>query len=559
MNRLFLLLFGAVSLVAHAQVPDYVPTEGLMAWYALDGDGTDDSDNQLHAATTATQPTENRSGEANAALAFGSAAGSTTSHVTIPGLVSDVVNTFSYSFWANPLMNIFLPNQGGTGNEGVTYNTSCILHPLHGHFFGTDSLHAGAGVHLGQNGIVVGEHSDAFVAATLVEEAELSGWNHYVIVYTEGIPSLFINGEFVKSGVATTRETHISLGTDPWYPTGGIGNGYNDLTFNGSIDDFGFWSRALNSIEVAGLYSNQVQVLGCTDSVACNFNEAANQDDSSCIYPLFGDDCETGGAACGEGTIWDSASQSCVAWNDCPSDLNGDGSIGVNDLMELLSAFGTDCPEPEEPATTEFTCGDPVSYHGYDYATVQIGEQCWFAENLRTELYSNGDSIPHLIDCDSWSSAPNGAYCHYDNEPDSTNSSGLLYNWFATNFPNGICPSEWHVPSDAEWMTLEMELGMSESEANSTYWRGTDEGSDVKSNLNWNGSNTSGFGAIPGGTRGPYNGCEFAAIEYGTWYWTSTGNGSLAVGRGLTTEESRIVRMTSYQLRNGFSVRCIKD
>ena len=530
-----------------------------MAWYALDGDGTDDSDNQLHAATTATQPTENRSGEANAALAFGSAAGSTTSHVTIPGLVSDVVNTFSYSFWANPLMNIFLPNQGGTGNEGVTYNTSCILHPLHGHFFGTDSLHAGAGVHLGQNGIVVGEHSDAFVAATLVEEAELSGWNHYVIVYTEGIPSLFINGEFVKSGVATTRETHISLGTDPWYPTGGIGNGYNDLTFNGSIDDFGFWSRALNSIEVAGLYSNQVQVLGCTDSVACNFNEAANQDDSSCIYPLFGDDCETGGAACGEGTIWDSASQSCVAWNDCPSDLNGDGSIGVNDLMELLSAFGTDCPEPEEPATTEFTCGDPVSYHGYDYATVQIGEQCWFAENLRTELYSNGDSIPHLIDCDSWSSAPNGAYCHYDNEPDSTNSSGLLYNWFATNFPNGICPSEWHVPSDAEWMTLEMELGMSESEANSTYWRGTDEGSDVKSNLNWNGSNTSGFGAIPGGTRGPYNGCEFAAIEYGTWYWTSTGNGSLAVGRGLTTEESRIVRMTSYQLRNGFSVRCIKD
>ena len=46
--------------------------------------------------------------------------------------------------------------------------------------------------------------------------------------------------------------------------------------------------------------------------------------------------------------------------------------------MELLSSFGTMCEEPE---TVEFTCGDPMNYHGYDYATVQIGEQCWFAEN----------------------------------------------------------------------------------------------------------------------------------------------------------------------------------
>ena len=41
MNRLFLLLFGAVTLVSHAQVPEYVPTEGLVAWYQLDGNAED--------------------------------------------------------------------------------------------------------------------------------------------------------------------------------------------------------------------------------------------------------------------------------------------------------------------------------------------------------------------------------------------------------------------------------------------------------------------------------------------------------------------------------------
>ena len=41
-----------------------------------------------------------------------------------------------------------------------------------------------------------------------------------------------------------------------------------------------------------------------------------------------------------------------------------------------------------------WACGDPFEYQGYDYETVQIGEQCWFAENLRSESYQNGDVLP---------------------------------------------------------------------------------------------------------------------------------------------------------------------
>ena len=551
MNRLLTLLFGMVTFAAHAQVPDYVPTDGLLAWYGLNGDGTDASDYQRHAFSTATQPADNRFGEANGALAFGSAAETETSHVTIPGLVHDVVNTFSYAFWANPLMNIPLPNQGGTGTEGNTNN--CLLHPLHGHFFGTDSLHTGAGVHLGENGIVISEHSDAFVAATLVEQTDLSGWHHYVIVYDDGVPSLFLDGEFVKFGVATIRETHISLGTDPWYPTGGIGNGYNDLSFNGTIDDFGFWSSALNSVDVAALFTNQVQVPGCTDSSACNFNEQANQDDSSCVYPLFGDDCETGGAACGEGTVWDSDSQSCVAWNDCPSDLDGDGVIGVSDLMELLADFGNPCP----PA---WSCGEPYTYHGHDYATVQIGDLCWFGEELQSTTSANGNAILHAQSTEDWlNAAVDGvpAYCHLNDDPNHSSVHGLLYNGWAATTADTLCPAGWRVADNGDFTNLLQTAG----EENVCFgcWMpnvGTVLKASPTDSPAWNGTNSLGFETHLNGLR-RVNGTY---LESQVWYWSSNPptipwqNG--ANWRVIDTDP---VFWGSDPLGWGGSIRCVAD
>ena len=569
MNRLFLLHFGMVSLVAHAQVPDYVPAEGLVAWYPFNGNAM----NEVN-----TEDEFNVIGPINTSDRFGIPANA----YYFDGIDDEIIasnpgasgSEISLSFWYQ--------------SAQVDYSAYLIAFggPAWGTYFEVLNNHWSAqtpgpcyGPALSGGGTLVSRGTE-WMPDSLV-------WHHCAIILPEGALSLndvlfYFDGSMLTSVCSFANygapEPSISISENILFGSGFQDQGNWSSHFEGSMDDIGIWNRALTEEEILALYNAPAPVPGCTDPTACNFDAEATSDDGSCIpsgcmeleacnYNALaeceGEACEytccPGPGCCSAGMYWDYDLEQCMNYETCQDDLDGDGVIGVNDLMQLLSSFGTDCAPAEEPETTEFTCGDPVSYHGYDYATVQIGEQCWFAENLRTELYSNGDSIPHLIDCDSWSSAPNGAYCHYDNEPDSTNSSGLLYNWFATNFPNGICPSEWHVPSDAEWMTLEMELGMSESEANSTYWRGTDEGSDVKSNLNWNGSNTSGFGAIPGGTRGPYNGCEFAAIEYGTWYWTSTGNGSLAVGRGLTTEESRIVRMTSYQLRNGFSVRCIKD
>ena len=97
-----------------------------------------------------------------------------------------------------------------------------------------------------------------------------------------------------------------------------------------------------------------------------------------------------------------------------------------------------------------------VNFDGYDYETVQIGEQCWFAENLRTTVYADGTAIPEVTANGAWTGLSTGAQCTYDNDAINALIYGRLYNWYAVNNGSGLCPSGWHVPTDEEWKTLEM-------------------------------------------------------------------------------------------------------
>ena len=110
-----------------------------------------------------------------------------------------------------------------------------------------------------------------------------------------------------------------------------------------------------------------------------------------------------------------------------------------------------------------------MNYHGYDYATVQIGEQCWFAENLRGESYSDGEAIPTDLSDSEWAGTAEGAVSVYDGDMANLSAYGRLYNWYAVEDSRGLCPSGWHIPSDGEFIMLELELGMSEDE---TQWVG---------------------------------------------------------------------------------------
>ena len=111
-------------------------------------------------------------------------------------------------------------------------------------------------------------------------------------------------------------------------------------------------------------------------------------------------------------------------------------------------------------------------------------------------------------------------------------------------------------------MTLEMELGMSESDAESTGWRGTDQGIQMKSSSSdtpsWNGTNTSGFSALPGGWRDNDVGHFLDEGLVGVWWSASPYGTSLAWYRNLSSGSGNVFRNPYYR-RNGFSVRCVRD
>ena len=226
-------------------------------------------------------------------------------------------------------------------------------------------------------------------------------------------------------------------------------------------------------------------------------------------------------------------------------DYNGDGFIGVDDILGALCFYNTAWDGPVSPS---WTCGEAISYAGVVYSTVQIGDQCWFAENLRTTTYLNGDAIPRNLSDVDWSSTTSGAMANYNDEPMALAAYGGLYNWFAVDDARGLCPSGWHVPTDGEWTVMTDHLG-GQSVA----------GGQMKAVYGWsdggNGTNSSGFSGLPGGYRYS-NGYHFAGY-YGYW-WSSSPNGSYAWSQYLFYDLEDVYR--SYDsLHTGFSVRCVRD
>jgi uncharacterized protein (TIGR02145 family) len=191
-----------------------------------------------------------------------------------------------------------------------------------------------------------------------------------------------------------------------------------------------------------------------------------------------------------------------------------------------------------------------IDQEGYTYKTIHIGNQEWFAENLRTSKYNDGTPIPNITDKNTWSNLNTGAYSFYDNNESNNATYGKLYNWYAVE-TDKLCPIGWHVPSVADWITL------------SDYLGGKWVANKMKSTSGWfndrNGTNSSGFSGLPVGIR-TNNGSYYG--EGKCCYWWS----SLEIGSkrpyilGLTFNYIGLERNRyNYHLRGGYSVRCLRD
>ncbi len=189
------------------------------------------------------------------------------------------------------------------------------------------------------------------------------------------------------------------------------------------------------------------------------------------------------------------------------------------------------------------SCGNA---NAQENATIKIGTQIWMVKNLNVSTYRNGDSIPQVQDATEWAKLKTGACCYYGNNPENGSTYGKLYNWFAVNDPRGLAPAGYHIPGDAEWTTL-------------TDYLGANAGTKMKSTSHWiegNGTNTSGFSGLPGGAICGYG--TFARLGgFGRW-WSSTSKGNSSMLRMLHYFSGSVGRY-DYDLRCGFSIRCLKD
>ena len=263
--------------------------------------------------------------------------------------------------------------------------------------------------------------------------------------------------------------------------------------------------------------------------------------------------------------------------SDLPNPSHIYNTLGTYTVtLTVSNSYGSDT----KTKTGYITVTPPLfDYDGNVYQTVQIGDQLWMKENLKTTHYADGTALVNGTGVGDITGDYTTKYCFaYDDDISYVDTYGRLYTWAAVmngasgsdtnpSGVQGVCPDGWHVPSDEEWIELEMYLGMAESEAYTTEWRGIDEGLKLKEsgynhwwgfNRAWNlGANESGFTALPGGSRW-YNE-SFQHLTYRANFWSATENmSSFAWCRRLYNGESRVYRYDNYKSR-GYSVRCVKD
>ena len=254
---------------------------------------------------------------------------------------------------------------------------------------------------------------------------------------------------------------------------------------------------------------------------------------------------------------------------ECYQDAKGCKSTNEGVLDARISA----CKKAMTSQRNTTNCGTVTDADGNEYKTVLLGSQCWMAENLRTTHYSDGTSIPQ----GSSESSTTGYWYYPDGNSGNKRTYGLLYNWAAVmngssssernpSGVQGICPTGWHVPSDAEWTQLENYVSsqskyrcggdaknIAKALASTKGWHGSSSTCAVGKNRSTN--NATGFSAVPAG----YYGYSYILFGCHAGFWSATqDNSNNAYDRALTYDYTLVYRDNSLK-DLGFSVRCLRD
>ncbi len=234
-------------------------------------------------------------------------------------------------------------------------------------------------------------------------------------------------------------------------------------------------------------------------------------------------------------------------------------------LVTILFLLGCiDKGENPNPST-----GILSDIEGNKYKTVKIGDQIWMAENLRVSKFCDGTQIPNLklnwgqpMDPDTWKflDATEPALCNYGDDPNLGLLYGYLYNWYAVNSSQCLCPEGWRVPTEIDWQLLLDFLGENSGaklkEKGYEHWKPS--GDPMSS-----GTNESGFTALPGEER--YYSLQegSGSIGYNATWWSSSpencsGSEDLRTSFSVFYDDHIAYISCDYRF-SGLSVRCIKN
>ena len=271
MMKSFYLLFTSfiIGFACVAQVPSYVPNDGLVAWYEFDNDVADASDNAHNGSVYGASFVES---PLNGAVSFDGS----DDYLEIPTspVFEDMVHELTLSSWfkkSNSNTGTIVAKRNFVGNPcGERHHFELTCMPDNSLLF--SASHNCIDLHNTQ----VQSAPDAF---------QLNEWTHVAVTYDNGALLMYVNGQVVVEHDEGYREL---LPNNHWINFGRIHRSGGNPFFNeyaGDIDESGIWDRVLLPMEIQSLYQGNENpaILGCMDETACNYNSEATEDDGSCI------------------------------------------------------------------------------------------------------------------------------------------------------------------------------------------------------------------------------------------------------------------------------------